>query len=150
MPYRICKIFDIESGHQLSKHPADCRFPHGHSRRVEVVLEAAQLDEHDMVCDFTALKRAAQAMVVKMDHAICLNTRDPMFATLRKAYGEHVIAFQDEDPTTEVVARTVFQHIRQNLAVISKEKSDFPLRADVRLVRVRVWETAHNWAEYEE
>ena len=41
MPFRIGKSFVIESGHLLSKHPGKCRFPHGHSRRVEVVLAAA-------------------------------------------------------------------------------------------------------------
>ena len=44
MRYRICKSFEIESGHMLSKHPGRCRFPHGHSRRVDVVLSAEDLD----------------------------------------------------------------------------------------------------------
>ncbi len=49
MPFRICKTFSIESGHILSKHPGKCRFPHGHSRTVEVVLTADHLDASDMV-----------------------------------------------------------------------------------------------------
>ena len=44
MPYRVCKTIDIENGHMLSKHPDACRFPHGHTRRIEFVLEAADLD----------------------------------------------------------------------------------------------------------
>ena len=40
MPYRICKTIDIENGHMLSKHPDKCQFPHGHTRKVEFVLEA--------------------------------------------------------------------------------------------------------------
>src|SRR5947209_8102903 len=35
MAFRICKTIEIENGHMLSKHPDKCRFPHGHSRRVE-------------------------------------------------------------------------------------------------------------------
>ena len=58
MPYRICKTFEIESGHMLSKHPDLCKFPHGHSRKVEFVLEAGELDQNEMVCDFKSLKEA--------------------------------------------------------------------------------------------
>jgi len=150
MPYRICKIIEVESGHQLSKHPEKCRFPHGHSRRVEIVLEADQLDKRDMVCDFSVVKNAARQLMESFDHALCVNTCDPMFATLKKAYGDRVIGFKNADPTTEVVARTIFDHIRAHLKKqTGKAKALYPLRRGVRLVRVRVWETAHGWAEFE-
>ena len=150
MPYRICKVFEVESGHQLSKHPELCRFPHGHSRRIEVVLESDELDARDMVCDFSVVKEVARQVVESFDHALCVNTRDPMYATLRKAYGEQVIAFEDTDPTTEVVARTLFDRIQANLAAHTHQTdARYPLGAHVRLLRVRVWETAHGWAEYE-
>ena len=58
MPYRIAKSFVVESGHMLSKHPGACRFPHGHSRTVEIVLVADTLDDRDMVVDFKAIKQA--------------------------------------------------------------------------------------------
>lgn len=151
MPYRICKVFEVESGHQLSKHPGLCRFPHGHSRRVEVVLESGELDARDMVCDFSVVKEAARQVVETYDHALCVNTRDPMYDTLRKAYGERVIAFENTDPTTEVVARALFDHIQRNLADHARRAdARYPLGAQARLLRVRVWETAHGWAEYEE
>ena len=35
MPYRICKTLEIENGHMLTHHPDKCRFPHGHSRKVD-------------------------------------------------------------------------------------------------------------------
>ena len=55
-----------------------------------------------------------------------------------------------EDPTTEVVARTLFNGLRANLKAQAKGKgARYPLRRGVRLVRVRVWETAHGWAEFE-
>ena len=150
MPYRICKVFEVESGHQLSKHPEKCRFPHGHSRRVEIVLEADELDARDMVCDFSVVKEAARRVVEVFDHALCVNTRDPMYATLKKAYGARVVGFNNEDPTTEVVARTLFNSIRANLkAQAKKEGARYPLRRSVRLVRVRVSETARGWAEFE-
>lgn len=150
MPYRICKVFEVESGHQISKHPEKCRFPHGHSRRIEVVLEADDLDGRDMVCDFAVVQAAAKEVVAVFDHALCLNTRDPMYATLKKAYGGHIIGFPGQDPTTEVVARTLFERIRANLAKQARRHGTrYPLRRGVKLVRVRVWETPRGWAEYE-
>ena len=150
MAYRICKTFDVESGHQLSKHPDKCRSPHGHSRRIEVVLESDLLDARDMVCDFSVVKEAAQKVVDAYDHALCLNTDDPMFTLLRKVYGDLVIGFKNQDPTTEVVARTMFDQITAKLAKLArKPRARYPIKPSVRLVRVRVWETPHAWAEYE-
>jgi len=149
--FRICKIIEIESGHMLTHHPDKCRFPHGHSRKVEIVLEAKELDGNGMVCDFKLLKEAAGEFLDRFDHSLCVNTQDPMFATLREAYGERIIAFPDTEPTTEVLAKTFFAEIRRKLDVCAaRTESRYPLRASVRLARVRVWETSSSWAEYEE
>jgi len=104
MPFRICKTFEIESGHMLSKHPEKCRFPHGHSRRVEVVLAADELDANGMVCDFNVIKKALTALLDAWDHALCINTDDPQYALLRAAYGDRMIPFEKTDPTSEVMA----------------------------------------------
>ncbi len=149
MPFRICKTLEIENGHMLSMHPDSCRFPHGHSRRVEIVLEADSLDEGGMVCDFKVVKEAVGDFLDRFDHALCVNTRDPMYGTLREAYGERVIGFENTEPTTEVLAKTFFEEIRRQLALyIERGDAKYPLRAEVRLARVRVWETSSSWAEY--
>jgi 6-pyruvoyltetrahydropterin/6-carboxytetrahydropterin synthase len=150
MPYRICKILEIENGHMLALHPDKCRFPHGHSRRVEIVVEADELDSHGMVGDFKSVKEAVGDYIDTFDHALCVNTRDPMFQTLKDAYGERVIAFQDIEPTTEVLAKTFFDEITRRFAVYARRTDcRYPLRTNVRLVKVRVWETSTSWAEYE-
>ena len=149
MPYRICKTIEIESGHMLSKHPDKCRFPHGHTRRVEVILEAVDLDDSGMVCDFKIVKDAAGDFLETFDHSMCVNTRDPMFGTLKAAYGGRVIAFDGTEPTTEVLAKTFFDEIGRQLASYAdRADTRYKLRRAVRLVRVRVWETNSSWAEY--
>lgn len=151
MPYRICKTIEVESGHMLSKHPENCRFPHGHSRQVELVLEADELDRNDMVCDFSVLKVALKSFLESFDHAMCMNTRDPMYETFRQAYGSRVIGFEATDPTTEVVARMIFDRVRVILEhYAAQADSPYPLGRAVRLRRVRVWETSTCWAEYSE
>lgn len=81
MPFSIAKTFTVESGHLLTKHPGACKFPHGHSRTVEVVLTADTLDDRAMVCDFKALKRIIDFAVARYDHSLALKTADPQFAS---------------------------------------------------------------------
>jgi len=151
MSYRICKTFEVENGHMLSKHPDKCRFPHGHSRRVECILEVDELDSHEMVCDFKLLKMLAKDYLNQFDHAICLNTEDPAFSEFKERYGERVIGFQSEDPTTEILARDIFRHLEKSLSEYRADpsSSEYDLRESVRLRKVRVWETSSSWAEYE-
>lgn len=150
MPFRIAKTFTVESGHLLTKNPGACRFPHGHSRTVEVVLTADTLDDRDMVCDFKALKRIIETAVARYDHSLAINTADPQFAALRATYGDHIVPFEDTDPTSEAMVRAIFQGIRTALATTAQStaNSAYPIAPAVRLERVRLTETATSWAEY--
>lgn len=149
MSYRICKSIEIENGHLLTKHPDKCRFPHGHTRKVEFVLEADELDANQMVCDFKIIRDAVGDWLDGFDHALCMNTADPAYQDFKARYGERVIGFDNQDPTTEVLARTIFAHAQQALAAYAdREDGCYRLAAAVRLVRVRVWETSSSWAEY--
>ena len=44
MPYRIFKTYEIEIAHMLSKHTVLCKYPHGHTRKLEFVLDSEKLD----------------------------------------------------------------------------------------------------------
>lgn len=148
--FRICKTIEVENGHMLSLHPDKCRFPHGHTRKVEFILEAADLDAHGMVCDFKIVKEAVGDYLDTFDHALCMNTADPMYGQMKAAYGERVIGFENTEPTTEVLAKTFFDAASGFLADYSASPVPrYVLRPSVRLVRVRVWETSSSWAEYE-
>ena len=149
MLYRICKSIEVENGHMLSKHPDKCRFPHGHSRKVEIVIESSELDENQMVCDFKIVKVALEDWLDRFDHALCMNTDDPAYGDFKARYGDRVIGFEHLDPTTELMAKTIFDHATQALAEYAgSANARYPLRPDVRLVSVRVWETSSSWAEY--
>lgn len=152
MPYRVCKSFEIESGHMLSKHPGLCRFPHGHTRRVEVVLAAERLDERDMICDFKVIKLALKAFLNRYDHAMAMNSRDPALGQLEPALRERVVTFENVDPTTEVMAKHFFDHIASEI-VAGREYADenghkYRFPSGLKVERVRVSETSSTWAEY--
>ena len=149
MPFRICKTIDIENGHMLSKHPDKCQFPHGHTRKVEFVLEANDLDQNQMVCDFKIIKDAIGDWLDSFDHALCMNTADPAYHDFKSRYGDRVIGFDHQDPTTELMAKTFFDHTSLALlAYAQNQHARYPLQPTARLVSVRVWETATSWAEY--
>lgn len=153
MRYRVCKSFEIESGHMLSKHPGRCRYPHGHSRRVDVVISARELDAHDMVCDFKAIKLAVGAYIDSMDHAMLVNKNDKTLDLLRESgLGERVIEIEGEDPTTEVMARLIYERIADALEhggeFTDPDGHAFQLPGGLTLERVRVTETSTSWAEY--
>jgi 6-pyruvoyltetrahydropterin/6-carboxytetrahydropterin synthase len=149
MPFRIGRTFEIESGHLLSKHPGKCRFPHGHSRKVEVVLAAESLDDRDMVCDFKAVKLLLEEFLARWDHALAINADDPQAGFYRATYGDRVVTVAAADPTSEVMARTIFEETARRLAAATAAPgAEFPLRAAVRVERVRVTETSSSWAEY--
>ena len=83
------------------------------------------------------------------DHALCINTEDPMYETLKKAYGERVIEFNATEPTTEVMAKAIFDECTTRLEQYRlAEGNRYTLRDKVCLVKVRVWETSSSWAEY--
>ena len=133
----------------LSKHPSKCRYPHGHTRKVEFTLEAEELDRNDMVCDFKIVEEIIGDYLEVLDHAMCMNTADPAYDELRARYGDRIVPFEEEDPTTEVMARVIFQVFSKRLGDYAMRGGHrYPLRASVRLVAVRVWETASSWAEY--
>jgi 6-pyruvoyltetrahydropterin/6-carboxytetrahydropterin synthase len=149
MPFRICKSFEVENGHMLSKHPDACQFPHGHSRKVEFVLESETLDDNEMVCDFKILKEVIHEYLMTLDHALCMNTEDPAFKDMEKRYGKRIVPFEKIDPTTEVMAREIFLRCQDALAAYSdRENVRYPLRRSVKLASVRLWETSSSWAEY--
>ena len=155
MPYRICKTFEIESAHMLSKHPDRCKYPHGHSRKVEVILSASKLDHADMVCDFKAVKLAIGEFIQSFDHALCVNSRDPLLPALKRMAGIRIITYGQHDPTTEVMARHMFDYIKAAIRrkfgrSKKKDPPGYQIGAQVKLERVRLWETKSSWAEYSE
>ncbi|AIE85069.1 6-pyruvoyl trahydropterin synthase family protein [Fimbriimonas ginsengisoli] len=151
--FRVCKTFTVESGHMLSKHPDRCRFPHGHTRKVEVIVSSERLDENDMVIDFKALKLAVADYIERYDHAMAINSEDPLLPEILRVHPTSAIVFEGVDPTTEVIAKDLYDHVacilRDGFAGSSSTGIPYTIHANaVSLERVRVWETPSSWAEY--
>jgi len=152
MIYRVCKSFEIENGHMLSKHPGRCKLPHGHSRTVELVIASDHLDKNDMVCDFKALKLAVEDYLDQYDHALMINSNDPFLETIPEQYKARLIVLENEDPTTEVLARRIYEFVSSQIkaggSFVDPNGNAFTLPTHLVLERVRVSETSSSWAEY--
>jgi len=137
----------------LTKHPERCRYPHGHTRTVEVVVKGDELDDRGMLADFTALKLAVGEFIERFDHAMLVSADEPLLPALRDMYPEGVIVFKEGEPTTEALARHIYDNVEHLFAEGCERKSasgvSYSIAAGrVSLERVRVWETPSTWAEY--
>ena len=147
--YRVCKTFTVESGHMLSKHPERCKYPHGHTRTVEVVVSGDVLDSNGMLVDFKALKLALNDYIQRYDHAMAVNSTDPLLPTLQEMYpADAIVVFENLEPTTEVIARDIYEYVASVLANGFQQEHYRISPKQVQLERLRVWETPSSWAEY--
>lgn len=135
----------------LSRHPESCRFPHGHTRQIEVVVSGQELDENGMLLDFKALKLAIEEYLERYDHALAVNSADPALPSLQAHFPEQAfVVFHDAEPTTENMAKEIFYYVA---SVLRDGFEHGPYRIEpgmVSLESVRVWETPNTWAEFSE
>ncbi len=118
--YRLGVTARFASAHFLRGYRGSCEAMHGHNYRVEARVEAASLDEVGLGIDFRELKRLLGEVVAGLDHRL-LND---------------LPAFAEQNPSSELIARHVYQELAPKLP------------PDARLVEVRVWETDDTWASW--
>lgn len=121
-------------GHRLLDYDGICKHPHGHNAVAEVQVRTGTLDNRNMVCDFSDVKRIAKGWIdAHLDHKMILRHDDPLVEPLQRL-GEPVYII-DSNPTVERIARLIYEEIQeQGLPVES----------------VKVWETPTSYATYSE
>ncbi len=100
----IFKEFTFEAAHLLPNVPPGhkCRRLHGHSFRVEIAVRGDVDPETGWVMDFADLKRAFEPLYDQLDHHY-LNEIEGL-----------------ENPTSEQLARWVWQRLRPRLPGLSQ------------------------------
>ena len=100
----VFRVFQIEAAHFLPNVPEGhkCARMHGHSFRIEVHVSGDVGDETGWVMDFADLKRAFQPLFDRLDH-YCLNDIEGL-----------------ENPTSENLARWIWERIRPSLPLLSR------------------------------
>ena len=87
MPYRVTVSARFEAAHNLIDYVGGPEPLHGHSYKVEAVLEADKLQQYDLAIDFVAAKRTLEAIAKEIDYGY-INAH-PAFAD-RKTSAENL------------------------------------------------------------
>lgn len=130
--YSVTKRIEFCYGHRLLDYDGICKHPHGHNAMAEIEVRTGVLDNRNMVCDFSDIKRIVKGWIDReLDHKMVLRHDDPLVGPLQ-ALGEPVYLV-DSNPTVERIARLIF---------------DEAVKAGLPVVRVRVSETPNSFADY--
>ncbi len=104
----------------MRDYQGNCERLHGHNWKVAVALRGRKLDRLGMLLDFREAKRLLAEVTGPFDHE-CLNDLD---------------VFRDQNPTTENIARTIFDGLSARLP------------EGITVARVTAWESANCGASF--
>ncbi|TJZ79037.1 6-pyruvoyl trahydropterin synthase family protein [Chitiniphilus eburneus] len=142
----IRKLFKFENAHIVRNCSSDrCRRSiHGHSYKVEVLLEAHALDHGQMVYDFGLMKGSIRDVIDAFDHAVCFwDKDDPEYIRLCQQFSARWIALP-VSPSAEQFARLFFVTIDALLKQTQMRNGESD---DVRLHSVIAHETDTGYAQ---
>lgn len=139
--YKIERKFSIAIGHSLSKHLGKCKNIHGHGIIIYVGVKSNELDEHDMVMDFSDLKLLCNKHIDAWDHSLMLNKVEEDTINFMTNKEKTVIIF-NTDPTAEAICKILYKRIEFDLL---EEKYE-----GIKMDYVSIFENENSKATYEE
>ncbi|UCE71551.1 MAG: 6-carboxytetrahydropterin synthase QueD [Nitrospiraceae bacterium] len=113
----------FSSAHQLRGYKGKCEALHGHNWRVQVTVASDKLNDIGIVVDFHDLRSVTNEVIHSLDHAF-LND---------------VFPFTEINPSSENIAKWIYESIKKKLTV-----------RDCDLSSVTVWENETASATYYE
>ena len=114
---------NFSSAHQLRGYKGKCENLHGHNYKIEIYARGRELDNIGLLVDFVELKRAADEVVLYLDHKN-INELPPFDIEL--------------NPSAENLARYILERIA---STVGDER--------VQIYKVRCFETPTSVATYE-
>ena len=143
----ITRKLEFDAGHRIPDHRSQCRNLHGHRYVLEITLEGEIVDvegapDRGMVMDFADVKSlAVQHLVDLWDHAFLVFEGDTQVRGFLDTMPGHKTVVLDRIPTVENLALIAFE--------ILSNVYDAHYGVDLRLKRVRLYETPNCWADAE-
>ena len=142
---RVTRRLEFDAGHRIPDHKSQCRHLHGHRYAVEITL-AGEIIRQDgdpangMVMDFSEIKSLArQHLVDRWDHAFLVYAGDLRIVEFLRSIPDHKTVVLDRVPTAENLAELAFE-------LLDRVYRD-TYGNDLRLERVRLFETPNCWAD---
>jgi 6-pyruvoyltetrahydropterin/6-carboxytetrahydropterin synthase len=121
--YTLKIVTDFAAAHTLRDYPGACSRMHGHNWKVEVEVQATELDKVGMGIDFKDIKQATRNVTEELDHY----------------YLNDIPPFDRVNPTAENIASYIFQAVSE---LINTER--------VTVKAVTLWETERACVRYEQ
>jgi len=141
----IRKLFKFENAHIVR----DCSTQrcseniHGHSYKIEVLLESNYLDDGQMVYDFGLTKLYIKELIDSFDHAITLWAQDDKsYIEAMKKYSNRWIELP-VSPSAEQFSRVIYLIVERVLACTSMQNGE----REVKLHSIIVHETETGYAQ---
>lgn len=141
----IRKLFKFENAHVVRGCSSErCAFSiHGHSYKVELLLEAHVLDQGQMVYDFGLLKGDIRELIDAFDHAVALwSGDDPDYLQSMRRHSARWVLLP-VSPSAEQFSRLFFRLVDSALQLTDMVNGE----QDVRLHSVIVHETETGYAQ---
>lgn len=142
---QITRRLEFDAGHRIPDHQSQCRHLHGHRYALELTLSGDIIRRdgdaaNGMVMDFSEVKAIAKAHVVDLwDHAFLVFSGDAAVVDFLSSLPGHKTVVLDCVPTAENLAETAFR-------ILDPVYRD-TYGNDLRLERVRLYETPNCWAD---
>lgn len=138
----ITRRLEFDSGHRIPSHKSQCRHLHGHRYALEItlsgrIIETEGASDQGMVMDYSDVKLIAQRELVDLwDHAFLVYKNDLVVLNFLQSIPGHKTVVLDSPPTAENLAMFAFNILDAAYA-----------QNNLRLERVRLYETPNNWAD---
>lgn len=145
MPMIIRKLFKFENAHIVRNCTSDrCkRSIHGHSYKVEILLQANRLDHGQMVYDFGLLKGVIKDLIDSFDHAITFwDKDDEAYISACKTFSARWISLP-VSPSAEQFSRIFYLLVSEVLKNTHTQNGE----GDVKVNSVIVHETDTGYAQ---
>lgn len=142
----VTRKLEFDAGHRIPDHRSQCRNLHGHRYVLEVTLtgdivQAPGQSDNGMLMDFSEIKSIAKRHIVDVwDHAFLVFQHDTPVLDFLQSLPDHKTVVLDRIPTAENLAALAFETLAPHY--------HGHYGADLRLSKVRLYETPNCWADY--
>lgn len=121
--YKLNVRSHFSAAHKLNRYDGACKRLHGHNWKVRVCLACEKRDATGMCIDFGDIKRYLKDVLDRFDHQ----------------YLNELKIFKDENPTSENIAKLIFQELKSKIT-----------NNNCKVSEVEIWESEKSSVIYSE
>jgi 6-pyruvoyltetrahydropterin/6-carboxytetrahydropterin synthase len=130
--FSVVKTFEISYAHRLLNYNGKCENLHGHNGKIEIEISTYNLNNEEMVMDFTEIKeKAGRWLNENLDHKTILSRKDPLVKALKKNHQK--LFLTDRNPTAEILCQIIYENLN---------------KLGIKAETIKFWETDSSVAIY--